>query len=177
MAFLVYNCLCSCVIYIPIFLCSLLACVNVISIWLCCPRTCVAVFSTCLFYLLTSVHVLYSYMYSSALYLFVFLHSSIAYFPVFSTWFCPCVLYLPVYCILYLPLYLCLLLSCVFCTISLTVLLYSVLACVPEFSTCLWSGVVSKLEVIQGGGFRPSDNSIIEYCRYLNAHKDYTWST
>ena len=31
----------------------------------------------------------------------------------------------------------------------------------------------SNLELIPGGGFQPSDGSITEYYRYLNAHKDY----
>ena len=32
---------------------------------------------------------------------------------------------------------------------------------------------ISKLELIPGGGLQPSDISITEYYRYLNAHKDY----
>ena len=32
---------------------------------------------------------------------------------------------------------------------------------------------ISKMELIPGGGFRPSDESTTEYYRYLNAHKDY----
>ena len=31
----------------------------------------------------------------------------------------------------------------------------------------------SKLELIPGGGFWPSDKIITEYYRYFNAHKDY----
>ena len=42
-----------------------------------------------------------------------------------------------------------------------------------KFEVKLEVKVRSKLELIQGGGFPPSDESIIEYYRYLNAHKDY----
>ena len=37
----------------------------------------------------------------------------------------------------------------------------------------LYTPYKSTLELISGGGFRPSDKSITEYYRYLNAHKDY----
>ena len=42
-----------------------------------------------------------------------------------------------------------------------------------KFEVMLEVKVRSKLELIPGGGFQPSDKSITEYFRYLNAHKDY----